>query len=74
MNRHSRASSLTSLSTTSSTWGPGALAGKALEALGVENLVIRRKLASFRSVFPHDNDTMIRDIEQVYDDLLELTR
>jgi hypothetical protein len=64
----------------STIWGPGTLTGKALEAFGeatlrgVENLAIRRKLASFRSVFPHKNDTTIENIELIYDDVLEISR
>jgi hypothetical protein len=65
---------------TSTIWGPGTLSGKAIEAFGeatlrgVENLVIRRKLVSLRSHFPHDNGTVNRKIEQIYNDVLELTR
>jgi hypothetical protein len=64
----------------STIWGPGTLAGKALEALGeatlrgVENIVIRRKLAAIRSVFPHTDTTDIADIDAAYDDVLELSR
>jgi len=80
MNRHSYASSSGSTGNLSTRWGPGTLTGKALEAFGeatirgIENLVIRRKLASLRSMFPHGNDTTIGNIEQLYDDILELSR
>jgi hypothetical protein len=67
--------------TTSRTiWGPGALAGKALLALGkwqlrgIEEIVILRRLATISSRFPHTDDTTSSDMEQVYDDALELTR
>ena len=83
MNRHFRSSSRISYasSTTSeisTIWGPGTLTGKALEAFGeatlrgIDNLVIRRKLTSLRSVFPHG--AQVKNIEQVYDDILELSR
>ena len=39
-----------------------------------ENLIVRRKLASFRSVFPHDDPTKIKNIEGIYDDILEFSR
>jgi hypothetical protein len=80
MDRYSYASSSSSTGKLSTIWGPGTLTGKALEAFGkatlrgVENLVVRRKLASLRSVFPHRNDTTIKNIEQHYDDVLELSR
>lgn len=70
----------TTTSRFSTIWGPGTLTGKALEAFGeatlrgVENIVVRRKLAFFRSAFPHDNETMTEDIVQIYENVLELTR
>jgi hypothetical protein len=78
----SYASSTTSRTSSkwSTIWGPGTLSGKALEAFGkatlrgVESLVIRRKLAFLRSIFPHKNDAVIMNIEDVYDDVLELSR
>jgi len=39
-----------------------------------KNLVIRRKLDSFRSVFPHDDTSKVNNIESIYDDILEFTR
>lgn len=68
--------------TTSTEWGPGTLAGKALLAIGeaalrgVENLAIRRKLATYKSFFPHtDSDELTEiDVDQMYGDILELTR
>jgi hypothetical protein len=78
----SYASSTTSSASSkwSTIWGPGTLSGKALEAFGeatlrgVESLVIRRKLASLRSIFPHKNDAVIKNVEDVYDNVLELSR
>jgi hypothetical protein len=65
---------------TSTVWGPGTLAGKALEAFGeatlrgIENIVIRRKLAALRSAFPHTDNSPGKDIDGVYDAVLELSR
>lgn len=78
----SYASSTTSRTSSkwSTIWGPGTLSGKALEAFGevmlrgVENLVIRRQLASLRSIFPHTNDAVIHNIDHIYDNVLELSR
>jgi len=80
----SRTTSSTSTASTgtnlSTIWGPGTLSGKALEAFGeaalrgVENITIRRKLATLRPVFPHTDNTDIPDIDTVYDDALELSR
>jgi hypothetical protein len=73
-------SSSTSSQRTNTIYGLGTLTGKALEAFGeatlrvVENLTIRRKLVYLRSSFPHTNDNKIADIDQLYDDLLELLR
>jgi hypothetical protein len=39
-----------------------------------ENIMIRRKLASFHSVFPHDGPTAVENIENIYDDILEFSR
>jgi hypothetical protein len=46
--------------------------GKARKALG--SIAGRRKLASFRPLFPHTNDTTINDIAKIYDDILALSR
>jgi hypothetical protein len=88
--RHSRALSFESFATMSTSnttatdastiWGPGTLSGKVIEAFGeatlrrVENVVIRRKLSTYRSLFPHADDTTIRDIDSVYENVLELSR
>jgi len=39
-----------------------------------ENMAIRRKLASFRSVFPHDDNTTVKNLGGIYDDVLEFSR
>jgi hypothetical protein len=88
--RHSRAllfESLATMSTSNTTatdastiWGPGTLSGKVIEAFGeatlrgVEIVVIRRKLSTYRSLFPHADDTAIKDIDSVYENVLELSR
>ena len=40
----------------------------------LENIAIRRKLASFRSVFPHDDNTTDKVLGGIYDDVLEFSR
>ena len=39
-----------------------------------QKLVISRKLASFRSVFPHDDDTTVENLGEIYDDVLDFSR
>jgi len=39
-----------------------------------ENIIVRRKLASFRSVFPHDDPSEVKNIDGIYDDILEFSR
>jgi hypothetical protein len=46
--------------------------GKALKVFG--GITVRRKLSSLRSVFPHTNDTAIKDIAGIYNDVLALSR
>jgi hypothetical protein len=59
-------------------WGPGALSGKAIMAVGqaildgIENVVVRTRLRSISKSFPHQNDVLIPNA--IYDDLLELSR
>ena len=88
--RHSRAFSIESQATLSTSntattngstvWGPGTVSGKLIEAFGeatlrrVENIVIRRKLSTYRSLFPHTDDTTIKDIDSIYENILELSR
>jgi hypothetical protein len=40
----------------------------------IESLIIRRKLATFRSVFPHDDDTTVQNITGIYNDVLEFSK
>jgi hypothetical protein len=67
-------------STNATVFGIGTVAGRAIEAFGeatlrgIENVVIRRKLAKFRALFPHTDSTTIKNIDFVYDDVLELSR
>jgi hypothetical protein len=69
--------------TSSSTiWGPGALAGKGLLSFGKAALrgataiVIRTRLQALKSVFPHKDEGVAVDekTQKGYRDLLELTR
>jgi hypothetical protein len=39
-----------------------------------KKLVISRNLASFRSVFPHDDDTTVENLGEIYDDVLDFSR
>ena len=39
-----------------------------------ENIIVRRKLASFRSVFPHDDPSKVENIDGIYDNILEYSR
>ena|ERR1700729_2512411 len=60
--------------------GIGSLGGRALYAFGeaalrgFENLAIRRKLRSIKSLFPHDDTDTTKGVERIYDDVLELSR
>ncbi|RDB19867.1 hypothetical protein Hypma_013011 [Hypsizygus marmoreus] len=72
----------TSGSSTSTVPGPGALTGKALKALGVATLrglgriVMAKHLATVTHSFPHTDEqaSSIRNIDAIYDDLLEFSR
>ncbi|KAJ7194933.1 hypothetical protein GGX14DRAFT_404292 [Mycena pura] len=77
--------SLSLYTTTSSStiWGPGALAGKAILALGkatvraVEQVIILRRLATIRAHLPCTDDDGGSESEfmgRLFDDLLELSR
>ena len=72
--------SCTATTDSSAIWGPGGLSGRAIEAFGdatlrgIENIIIRRKLATYRNLFPHMDDTPIRNIDSVYENVLELSR
>lgn len=60
--------------------GLGTISGRAIFAFGeatlrgFENLAIARKLRTIHSVFPHRDDDSIKDIDKIYDDVLELSR
>ena len=60
--------------------GIGTLSGRVIYDVGdiplraIENLVIRRQLGKVLSAFPHKDDVVMRDIEVIYDDTLELSR
>ncbi|KII85734.1 hypothetical protein PLICRDRAFT_45091 [Plicaturopsis crispa FD-325 SS-3] len=83
----SRSSTIFSSNTTTSrNWtvrtplGLGSLTGRALTLFGetalrgIANFNIRRRLAAIASVFPHDDDTAPAGIDEMYDDLLDLSR
>lgn len=60
--------------------GIGTLTGRIIYAFGesalrgIENLAIRRRLRKVISVFPHEDESVIKDIDMVYDHTLELSR
>ncbi|KAG7097548.1 hypothetical protein E1B28_004886 [Marasmius oreades] len=60
--------------------GPGSLSGKAIYKLGkitlkgVEQVAIYRRLSTISFYFPHRDSTYVNGIEQMYLDLLELSR
>jgi hypothetical protein len=70
----------TSASSNDTAEGIGSLGGRALYALGeatlrgFENLAIRRKLRTIKSIFPHQDTDKNKNIEKIYDDILELSR
>ncbi|KAJ7115255.1 hypothetical protein C8R44DRAFT_984025 [Mycena epipterygia] len=81
--RHPSAESSLYTTTSSSTqWGPGALAGKAILAMGkavvrsAEHLIILRRMAVIKAATPcsDDHSTQFGDLETMFDDLLELSR
>ncbi|KAF8141026.1 hypothetical protein K438DRAFT_1878909 [Mycena galopus ATCC 62051] len=80
------ASSTSSLYTTTSSstqWGPGAIAGKALRALGkavirgIEHFIILRRLATIVAAMPcldEADSAEAHNFETMFDDVLELSR
>ena len=67
--------------TSSSTiWGPGALLGKFLLAFGKallhvgEYVVIRRRLSAIKSAFPHHDNSQVKNLDKLYEDILEVMR
>jgi hypothetical protein len=69
-----------SRSTASTEWGPGTVMGRVLlgfgEAVkdGIDNIIIRRRLSSLNSSFPHEETLPSKHLDQIYDDVLELSR
>jgi hypothetical protein len=39
-----------------------------------ESINIRRKLAALGTVFPHDDKTAVKNIMEIYNDVLEFSR
>ncbi|KAJ7691308.1 hypothetical protein B0H17DRAFT_1063431 [Mycena rosella] len=80
---HSSSSNSVYTTTSSSTqWGPGALAGKAILAVGkavlrgAEYLVISRRLSAIKAIMPclDDNLSQSWSLQRIFEDLLELSR
>ena len=77
---YSRPPTLYTTTSSSTVPGIGSLSGKGILAFGrlilrgVEWVIIPQKLRVARSLFPHTDHATFEGIEQVYDDLLELTR
>jgi hypothetical protein len=77
---NSLTSSECTTSTSSTVPGLGELSGKAILALGrvtlrgAEYVIIRRRLEAISAKFPHLNVDQTPGIEQMYDDVLELSR
>lgn len=67
-------------SSSSTIWGPGALAGKALKACGElalrawDDIKIRRRLSTLDAQFPDKPSFFILEDDPMYEDLLELSR
>jgi hypothetical protein len=40
----------------------------------IKGLAIHKKLASYRSAFPHNDRTEVRNATEIYDDVLEFSR
>jgi hypothetical protein len=80
----SSASSSSEYTTTSSSTNPGigSVTGKGILAFGkmaqrgLDGIVIRRRLAAMKSVFPHNDgdETSVQNLDKIYDDVLELSR
>ncbi|KAJ7623084.1 hypothetical protein DFH06DRAFT_1305376 [Mycena polygramma] len=76
------ASSVYTTTSSSTQWGPGALSGKAILAMGkavvrsADYLVISRRLSAMKAVLPcsDDHHSHHRGLETMCDDLLELSR
>ncbi|KAJ7691330.1 hypothetical protein B0H17DRAFT_566082 [Mycena rosella] len=80
--RSSSTSSFYTTTSSSTQWGPGALAGKAVLALGkavvrgAEYLVISRRISAIKATMPCSDDhiSQFRNLERMFDELLELSR
>lgn len=76
----SSSASILSSSSSLTVRSPGALKGKAVHALGrvtlrmVEKAAMRNRLAAITAQFPYKDSNNLNEIEQMYDDLLELAR
>ncbi|KAJ6568982.1 hypothetical protein B0H19DRAFT_1134371 [Mycena capillaripes] len=72
-------SSVYTTTSSSTQWGPGALAGKAILAMGkavvrnAEYLIVRRRLSAIQAVLPCADDQG-GNLEEMFNDLLELSR
>src|ERR1700733_7560913 len=79
-----RMSTISSLSrtndSTSTEWGPGTILGRVLlgfgEAVkdGFDNIIIRRRLNTLNSMFSHEQTLPSANVNQIYNDVLELSR
>ncbi|KII83342.1 hypothetical protein PLICRDRAFT_180429 [Plicaturopsis crispa FD-325 SS-3] len=84
--RHSLLLSSSHNSSTSRSWtirsplGLGSLPARAFISFGeatlrgIANVIIRRRLASIASVFPHEDDEPPEGVDSMYDDLLDFAR
>lgn len=69
-----------SSSSGSTQWGPGTVMGRLLLGFGekvkdrIDNLIIKRRLVTIRSRFPHEERVTFPNMREAYSDLLELSR
>jgi hypothetical protein len=40
----------------------------------IKGLIIHKKLASYRSAFPHDDRTEVKNVAEIYNDVLEFSK
>ncbi|KAJ6605352.1 hypothetical protein DFH09DRAFT_1121235 [Mycena vulgaris] len=72
--------SLYTTTSSSTQWGPGAMAGKAILAMGkatlrgVEHLIISRRIGTIKAVMPCTDDNGSEHLGKIFGDLLELSR
>ncbi|KAJ7035942.1 hypothetical protein C8F04DRAFT_1341092 [Mycena alexandri] len=73
-------SSLYTTTSSSTQWGPGAVAGKAIRAMGkavvrgAEYFVISRRLSGIKAAMPCSDDEKRPNVQQMFFDVLELSR